>query len=279
MFSQVSILGAGQMGSGIAQIIAQKNISVYLIDLNKDSLQTAQQQIKKSLNKLYKKKLITILPDNAFNNIHFTSQFSSLKNSELIIEAVPENKPLKLKIFKQISDLCSPDAIITSNTSSISITSLAQVVKYPKQVAGLHFMNPVPLMKLIEIISTNQTSPLIFKKLHQFATFLNKQSVTSKDKPGFIINRILMPMINEAIFVLQESIASAEDIDKAMQLGCHYPMGPLALADFIGLDTCLSIMIVLEQELGSKYAPCPLLKKYVSHKFLGKKSGKGFYTY
>ena len=196
-----------------------------------------------------------------------------------MIEAVPENKELKFKVFKQISDTVTSDTIIASNTSSISLTQLAEAASHPERVAGLHFMNPVPLMKLVEIIRAKQTTDSVFKKLCEFTIFLDKEEVCSLDRPGFIVNRILMPMINEAVFVLQEGIASAEDIDKAMQLGCHYPMGPLALADLIGLDTCLSIMKVLQEGLGNKYTPCSLLKEYVKEGRLGKKVNKGFYTY
>ena len=279
MFSYVAVLGAGQMGSGIAQVIAQKSIPVQLVDLNEAALENAQNKIKSSLNKLHQKKLINLNPDEVLRKIQVVSDINSIKNSELVIEAVPENQDLKRKVFKQISDIVPTNTIIVSNTSSISLTCLAENVSHPQRVAGLHFMNPVPLMTLVEIIRAKQTSESVFEKLCQFTAFLDKVAVSSKDKPGFIVNRILMPMINEAVFTLQESIASAEDIDKAMQLGCHHPMGPLALADLIGLDTCLSIMEVLEEGLGEKYRPCPLLKKYVAEGRLGKKSGKGFYTY
>jgi 3-hydroxybutyryl-CoA dehydrogenase len=279
MFSHTVVLGAGQMGSGIAQVIAQKGVSVQLVDLNETALEKAQDKIKNSLDKLYKKKLITLTPDEVLQKIQFIPNINSIKNSELVIEAVPENQDLKSKIFKQISNIVSTDTVIASNTSSISLTRLAENVSHPERMAGLHFMNPVPLMKLVEIIRAEQTSDFVFEKLCQFTVFLDKTAVSSKDKPGFIVNRILMPMINEAVFALQESVASAEDIDKAMQLGCHHPMGPLALADLIGLDTCLSIMEVLEEGLGEKYKPCSLLKKYVEEGRLGKKTGKGFYTY
>ena len=279
MFSEVAVLGAGQMGSGIAQVIAQKNISVLIVEPNKTSVQTAKHKIKASLLKLHQKKSITQAPTEVLQKIKFVQQISDIKNSELVVEAVPENQNLKLKVLKQISDVVSSTAIIASNTSSIPIAMLASVVFKPQRVAGLHFMNPVPLMELVEIICTKNTARPVFERLRQFVAFLGKTAVSSKDKPGFIVNRVLMPMINEAVFALKESVATAEDIDKAMKLGCHHPMGPLALADLIGLDTCLSIMEVLEKGLGNKYSPCPLLKKYVSEGRLGKKTGRGFYTY
>ena len=280
LFSQVAVLGAGQMGSGIAQVIATKEVPVCLIDPSEAALKKAQEKIEASLNKLYSKQKIFLKPDRVLKKIQFETQFESLKESELIIEAVPEDKKIKLQIFKEISNKVKPEALITSNTSSIPLNELAQAVSYPKQVAGLHFMNPPPLMKLVEIIRTDQTSEAVFKKLLKFISFLDKVGVLSKDRPGFIVNRVLMPMINAAIGALENSVATAEDIDLAMQLGCHHPMGPLALADLIGLDTCLSIMQVLHRGgLGEKYKPCPLLEKYVSQGHLGKKSGKGFFTY
>ena len=279
MFLKTAVLGAGVMGNGIAQIIAQKDISVQLVDPSKTTLKTARIKIQNSLNKLYQKKLIALTPNEVLKKIHFVSELNTIQDSELVIEAVPENMDLKLKIFKQISDIVKSDTIIASNTSSISLSRLAEAVSHPERVVGFHFMNPVPLMKLVEIIRAKQTAESVFKKLCQFTIFLDKEAVVSKDRPGFIVNRILMPMINEAVFALEESLASAEDIDKAMRLGCHFPMGPLGLADLIGLDTCLSIMKVLEEGLGDKYRPCPLLEKYVKEGFLGKKSKKGFYSY
>jgi len=280
MFSKVSVLGAGQMGSGIAQVISQKSIEVQLVDLNEPVLNKAKENINNSLNKLYKKKVIALKPDLVLQKINFTSAFNVIQSSDLVIEALPEDQKLKQQIFKKVSDKVSGSAIIVSNTSSIPLKVLSQVVSDPKRVAGLHFMNPVPLMKLVEIIGTDHTSKLVLKKLFEFTVFLDKVAVFSKDRPGFIVNRVLMPMINEAVFALQEGLASAEDIDQAMKLGCHHPMGPLALADLIGLDTCLFIMGVLEEGLkDGKYSPCPLLKKYVKKGRLGKKVGKGFYIY
>lgn len=279
MFSKVAVLGAGQMGGGIAQVIAQKNISVQLVDTKDTALKKTEDKIKNSLEKLYKKNLISLTPSEVLEKIQFITEIDSIKNCDLIIEAVPENKELKLKIFQQVSNIVSDSTVITSNTSSIPLNQLASVVASPERVAGLHFMNPVPLMKLVEIIRTEKTKEDIFKKLYEFTLFLDKEPVASKDQPGFIVNRILMPMINSAIFALEASTAYAKDIDKAMQLGCHHPMGPLALADLIGLDTCLSIMKVLQEGLGEDYRPCPLLEEYVEKGHLGKKTGKGFYTY
>ncbi|MDE0119171.1 MAG: 3-hydroxyacyl-CoA dehydrogenase NAD-binding domain-containing protein [Bdellovibrionales bacterium] len=279
MFSNITVVGAGQMGAGIAQVIAQKDISVWLIDIKESSLEKARNTIQKSLDKLHKKNILTLTPDQVSQKIQYGSHFNTMEKSKMVIEAVPENLELKLKVFKQISDKVTTDTIIASNTSSISINQLAEVVSHPERVAGLHFMNPVPLMKLVEIIRTEKTTESVFNTLCQFTVFLDKVAVSSKDKAGFIVNRILMPMINSAVFALMESLASAEDIDKAMQLGCHHKMGPLALADLIGLDICLSIMLVLQGAFGDKYAPCPLLKQYVEEGRLGKKSGRGFYTY
>ena len=279
IFSAVGVVGAGQMGSGIAQVIAQKNILVYLVDPHSSALEKAQSSIHFSLKKLHEKQKITLTPNEVLQNIQFVSHLKSLKNSELVIEAVPENKTLKQQVFKQIADIVSPKTVITSNTSSLPLTDLGKEVSHQERIMGSHFMNPVPLMKLVELIRTKHTSDFVFQKLLRFISFLDKIAVSSKDHPGFIVNRILMPLINSAVFTLQEETASAKDIDKAMNLGCGHPMGPLALADLIGLDTCLSIMEVLETGFGDKYAPCPLLKTYVKKGWLGKKTSKGFYTY
>ena len=295
MFMRVIVLGAGQMGSGIAQVTAQKNLPVLLLDPSEKALQKARTNIKHSLQKLHQKNLISLNPDKALQNIYFVTDFSQAEKlpngpanapgsalfspNELIIEAVPEDTTLKLQVFKQISRHAHPQTIIASNTSSIPIDRLASAVQRPERVAGLHFMNPVPLMKLVEIIRGQKTAPEVFTKLNKFTLFLGKEAVLSQDRPGFIVNRVLMPMINTAVFALQEGLADAKDIDKAMRLGCHHPMGPLALADLIGLDTCLSIMEVLQKGLGQKYSPCPLLKRYVAEGRLGKKNGKGFYNY
>jgi len=278
-FNRVTVIGAGQMGHGIAQVIAQTQRSVHLVDINKESLSKARQKISSSLATLHHKKKIPHSPTTVLKKIHFTQDIEVVKKSDLVIEAVPECLDTKRQILHKLSKMVGKTTVIATNTSSISITTLARAFVRSERVAGLHFMNPVPLLKLVEVIKAIQTSCKIFEQLKLFVGDLGKTAVVSQDQPGFIVNRILMPMINEAITMLQESTASAEEIDRAMQLGCHYPMGPLALADFIGLDTCLSIMEVLKNNLGDKYHPCPLLKRHVAAGHLGRKSKKGFYTY
>lgn len=278
----ISIVGAGQMGSGIAQVLAQKNHQVILIDQSIEALNKAIGVITKSCDRLIKKAKITE-PDKQriLSLISCKQNLIAAKNSDFVIEAVSENTSLKLQIFKELDKICKPEAILCTNTSSISITKIAGVTNRSDKVMGMHFMNPVPIMKLVEGIKALQTSEETLLKVKQLAESLDKVFIkSSKDMPGFIINRILMPMINEAIYVFHEGIATVADIDSGMKLGTNQPMGPLALADFIGLDTCLAIMEVLDNGLGGgKYAPCPLLVKYVEAGWLGKKSGKGFYTY
>ena len=278
----VGVLGAGQMGNGIAQVCAANGLDVILCDISEESLKKAMKAIASSLEKLVSKAVITDeLKAATLGRIKATPQLNDLKNVDVFIEAATENVDLKIKIFKDIDSLLKPEAYLFSNTSSISITKLAGATRRPDKVAGMHFMNPVPLMKLVEGIRGLQTSDETFELMKQLSEKLGKTFVPSvKDMPGFIVNRILMPMINEAIYTLHEGIANVESIDQAMKLGTNQPMGPLTLADFIGLDTCLSIMHVLHDGLGdSKYRPCPLLTKYVEAGWLGKKSGKGFYNY
>lgn len=278
----ISIIGAGQMGSGIAQVLAQNNHSVVLIDQDIAILDKAVLSIEKSCDRLIKKEKINTQVKNQILSLIICKQsLDATKDSDFVIEAVSENIELKLKIFKQLDKICRPDAILCTNTSSISITKIAAATMRPDKVMGMHFMNPVPIMKLVEGIKALQTSDETFLKVKNLAESLGKTFVTSsKDMPGFIINRILMPMINEAVYAFHEGVASVEDIDLGMKLGTNQPMGPLALADFIGLDTCLAIMEVLDSGLGgSKYSPCPLLVKYVEAGWLGKKTGKGFYLY
>lgn len=278
----IAVVGAGQMGQGIAQVCAQKNYSVLLFDINETALQKALGVIFGSCDRLIKKATMTADEKaNLIKNIKTTTQMSDLSNCDVVIEAATENVELKLKIFKQLDEIVKPESLLCSNTSSISITKIAAVTRRPEKVVGMHFMNPVPIMKLVEGIRGLQTSDHSFSTIKKLSEKLDKVFVESvKDMPGFVVNRILMPMINEAVYTLHEGIASVEAIDTAMKLGTNQPMGPLTLADFIGLDTCLAIMNVLYEGLGdSKYRPCPLLVKYVEAGWLGKKVNRGFYTY
>ncbi len=278
---KIGVVGAGQMGQGIAQVAAQNGFSVMIADQNLASAQTGIDKIKSQLEKALQKQKITE------EELHKTmgllkpvNVLADLKDCDLVIEAVSENVELKKKIWKELDQHVKPTGLFASNTSSISITELAAVTKRPNQFAGMHFMNPVPVMKLVEGIRAIQTSNDTFSTIRSTAEKMGKTFVEARDIPGFAVNRILMPMINEAVYALYEGIASVEDIDIAMKLGTNQPMGPLTLADFIGLDTCLAIMEVLHDGLGdSKYRPCPLLKQYVTAGWLGKKSGRGFYQY
>lgn len=280
-FRTVGIVGAGQMGNGIAQVVAMKEIPVTLMDVSSTALEKALSTIKNSGERLVKKELISEQQfSKALDNINTSTKLEDLQNCDLVVEAATENRDLKLKIFSELDAVVNKAAVLCSNTSSISITQMAAATQRPEKVCGMHFMNPVPLMQLVEGIRGLQTSDETFLKVSKFAEYLGKIFVEARDMPGFVVNRILMPMINEASYALYEGIASVEDIDRAMKLGTNQPMGPLTLADFIGLDTCLAIMEVLHEGLGdNKYRPCPLLKKYVEAGWLGKKMGRGFYNY
>ncbi|MBC86678.1 MAG: 3-hydroxybutyryl-CoA dehydrogenase [Bdellovibrionaceae bacterium] len=276
------VIGAGQMGNGIAQVMAQKGVRVVMVDISEESLNKGMSTIEKSCDRLIKKEKMTEdQKKELVARIETTTDIQKVKDCQMVVEAATENVDLKLNIFKQLDEVCSSETLLCSNTSSISITKIAGVTRRPDKVVGMHFMNPVPLMKLVEGIRGLQTSDESFATVKGYAEFLGKTWVESaKDMPGFVVNRILMPMINEAVYTLHEGIASVEDIDAAMKLGTNQPMGPLTLADFIGLDTCLAIMNVLYDGLGdSKYRPCPLLTKYVEAGWFGRKSGRGFYNY
>ncbi|MBM4171407.1 MAG: 3-hydroxybutyryl-CoA dehydrogenase [Ignavibacteria bacterium] len=279
--NKVCVIGAGTMGNGIAHVLAQNNIKVILIDMDKKLLDKALETITNNLDRLIKKDLLN---DDAkkltLSNITLETDLSKIPNdTQLIIEAITENKDVKLALFNKLDKLINQDCIFASNTSSISITELSKNCR-PNNFIGMHFMNPVPIMKLVEIIRGFSTSQETYQTIKTLTERLKKTPVEVFDYPGFISNRILMPMINEAIFTLYEGVASASDIDTVMKLGMNHPMGPLTLADFIGLDVCLAIMNVLYDGFNdSKYRPCPLLKKMVAAGKLGRKSGSGFFDY
>jgi 3-hydroxybutyryl-CoA dehydrogenase len=281
MIERVGVLGAGQMGSGIAQVLAQKETEVFLYDIADAQLTRAKAGIAKNLDRQVQKGQLEAAAVAAIlDRIRITQNFDDLANCDLAIEAVTEKEALKLDIFRKLDETVKKDAILASNTSSIPITRIAAVTGRHDKVIGMHFMNPVPVMKLVEVIRGLATSDETFNAISALVTRLDKEMAVSADYPGFIVNRILIPMINEAAFAVFEGIATVEDIDKGMKLGTNQPMGPLTLADFIGLDTCLAIMDVLYQGFKDpKYRPCPLLVKMVEAGYLGKKSGRGFYNY
>jgi 3-hydroxybutyryl-CoA dehydrogenase len=277
----VGVIGAGQMGAGIVQVAATAGFDVLMQDISDESLKRATAGIEKSLGKLVEKgKLAGDAATAAKGRIKTVRTIEDLASADLVVEAVTENPTIKFEIFKKLDAACKKEAILASNTSSISITEIAAKTKRPEQVIGMHFMNPVPLMQLVEVIRGIATSDSCFADTKAASEKMGKTVVEARDYPGFVVNRILMPMINEAVYALYEGLASVADIDAAMKLGTNQPMGPLTLADFIGLDTCLAIMNVLHEGLGdSKYRPCPLLKNYVAAGWLGKKAGRGFYKY
>lgn len=276
------VIGAGQMGLGIAQVLATAEISVTLFDTSSPQLEKAKQVIKTSLDKFVEKgKLDARGVTDIQNRIRYISSLPDEIVVDLVIEAIVENIEIKRDLFSKISLIVSEKTILASNTSSLSITKIASVTKSPENFIGMHFMNPVPLMALVEIIRGLQTSEQTYQAIVELTTRMGKTPITAlKDQPGFIVNRILVPMINEAFFALMEGVATPEDIDTAMKLGTNQPMGPLALADFVGLDTCLFICETFHRELGEdKYRPCPLLRKYVEAGWVGKKVGRGVYKY
>lgn len=278
---KIGIVGAGQMGRGIAQVAAITGYNVELFDINQEGLDFGLNFIKKQLARgVEKGRMDQDSADKALAMINTSTELKSMSDCELIIEAASENKNIKFDIFRNLDEIAKEGAILATNTSSISITEIAAVTKRPEMVCGMHFMNPVPVMKLVEGIKGLETSTETFDTVAACAEKMGKVFVRANDMPGFAVNRILMPMINEAVFALHEGVATVEDIDIAMKLGTNQPMGPLTLADFIGLDTCLAIMNVLHDGLGdTKYRPCPLLKQYVAAGRLGKKTGQGFYSY
>ncbi len=278
----ISVIGSGAMGNGIAHTFAQFGYSVSLIDISEESLKKGMTTITKNLDRMVAKNAITEADkQNTLKNIStHTKLEEGVKNADLVVEAATENVEIKLKLFRDLDSLCKPECILASNTSSISITKIAAVTKRIDKVIGMHFMNPVPLMKLVEVIRGHSTSDAVTNLVMETSKKLNKVPVEANDHPGFVANRILMPMINEAVFSLHEGVAGVVEIDTVMKLGMAHPMGPLQLADLIGLDVCLAILNVLQDGFGNpKYAPCPLLVNMVAAGQLGMKSGTGFYDY
>ncbi|WP_424950158.1 3-hydroxyacyl-CoA dehydrogenase family protein [Deinococcus sp.] len=274
------VIGAGQMGAGIAQVAAQSGFEVIVQDIETEFLARGENTTQKSLSRLHEKGKLAETPADILGRIKFTTELQDLAHCDLVVEAVVENEAVKSELFRTLGQIVKPSGILASNTSSIPITSLASASGRPKQFIGMHFMNPVPLMRLVEVIRGHRTSDETAHIVTETAERMGKTPLTCNDFPGFVSNRILMPMLNEAIGCLMEGVADREAIDGIMKLGMNHPMGPLTLADFIGLDTCLSIMEVLHRGLGDdKYRPSPLLRKMVQAGLLGRKSGEGFYKY
>ncbi|MFW5680829.1 MAG: 3-hydroxybutyryl-CoA dehydrogenase [Pseudomonadota bacterium] len=278
---RIGVVGAGQMGSGITQVAAQSGFEVHLLDVSQDRLDAALQNVRRGLDRLAQRGALEAGEvEAAMARIHTGLDYGIFRDCELVVEAASENEPLKRKIFEHVVAVAKPEALIATNTSSISVTRLAAATDRPERFIGMHFMNPVPRMQLIEIIRGIATQEDTYQAIKGVAAKMGKVSVTAEDFPAFIVNRILLPMVNEAVYTLLEGVGNVESIDTAMKLGANHPMGPLELADFIGLDTCLAIMQVLYEGLNdSKYRPCPLLAKYVEAGWLGRKTKRGFYDY
>ena len=281
MTDRVAVIGAGQMGNGIAHVFAQSGVPVTMIDVSEDALRRGRETIEKNMDRQVKKNSLSAEDRQAALGLIATStDLGAVGNATVVVEAATENTDLKFRIFADLDRIAPPDAILASNTSSISITHIGAQTKRPDRVIGMHFMNPVPVMQLIEVIRGLATSDETTSRIMELAKSLGKTPVEANDFPGFIANRILLPMINEACFALMEGVGTPEAIDQVMKLGMNHPMGPLALADFIGLDTCVAILEVMHDGLGDpKYRPCPLLRKYVAAGWLGRKTGRGFYNY
>ncbi len=279
--NKVGVVGSGTMGSGIAQLIASNDMQVCLLDIKKDTADVVLQKMEKSLRRLVSRDKITADEvDKIVSRIHTTQSYADLQGAQMVIEAVSEDLSVKKAVFEKIEKSVDEGSIIATNTSTLPVTELAMRTARPERVLGIHFFNPVPVMKLTEIVKTEKTSPETMKLAMDFVKVLGKHPIVVKDRAGFVVNRILLPMINEAVFALEEGVASAKDIDTAMKLGANHPMGPLSLADLIGLDVTLDVLSVLYQEFGDpKFRPAPLLKEMVRLGYLGRKSGRGFFEY
>ena len=281
MVQNIGVVGAGTMGSGITQICAINGLSVVMHDMSSDLLEKGLKTIEHSLDRLVaREKLSNSDKSEALARIRCSTELEALSESGLVVEAATENMDIKIPIFESLNQICGPDAILASNTSSLSLTTLAAASGRPDKIIGMHFFNPVSLMKLVEIIRALQTSDKTYEVTESLTRALGKEPIVVKDSPGFVVNRMLVPMINEAVFILYEGLAGADEIDAAMKLGANHPIGPLALADMIGIDVCLYVMNVLLKEFGdSKFRPCPLLKQMVNAGYLGRKSRRGFFEY